>query len=224
MTQATTTVEILPPSSPTAALSTPETSPELAIRYHHAAQAAAAQAAHLAVLCGLELRRLQHQIQADAPWKEWVRQNLPFSYETARNYQRIAEGIKGRALATAQDPASMALLDLAPSQVTGKDREKLVQTVSKATDGKSLSQLYLDFGILKGDSRTNLRRGGATHHSGRKTEEQIEAEDAEATISDLMSSVSKWLAAGQHRLLDRTALQRLDQLLVSCREEIKPLL
>lgn len=190
--------------------------------YHRSAQAAAAQAAHFAVLCGLELARLKVELSHVTNWQQWVGANCEFSYETGQRYIRVAEGIKGKALKSAQSAEAIALLETAPSKLDSKGRATLVQTVGKVTEGDTLRQLYLDFGIIKATPKDNLKRGGATHTRGSKPTRDLDAEDAEATVSDLLTSLARWFQSGSHTHLTKAKLQTLDQQLVAARETLAP--
>lgn len=202
--------------------------------YHRCAQTAAAQATGYAILCGLELARIRSEISrpgkrsdlathVSSGWEKWVEENCEFNIRTAQRYMAVAEGVKGRIAQATASRHLTNILDLAPSALAGAQREQLLKTVSKVTEGATLTQLYLDFGITKANPRDNLRKGGATHHQGR-TMKDINAEDAQAEACILMSALAKWIHAGRHQIVPKDFLRQMDDQLLAARETLKPLL
>jgi hypothetical protein len=225
--------EVLPPET---SLKAPGTlaAPGLHNHYHRCAQTAAAQAAQYAVLCGLELQKVRDQLAKPGKrndnlpealrggWESWVKANCDFSPDSARNYMRVAEGIKGKALRECSTPEAIALLDLAPSAMPKAQRENLLKSVSKLTDGQTLQQLYMDFGITKADPRANLRKGGATHNNGRPPAKNLYSEVAHAEAVEILKRLAKFCQTGQHQLLVKADLAHFDQQLLAARETFKP--
>jgi len=203
--------------------------------FHRCAQAAAAQATGYAILCGLELQRIRAEIAApgkrsDLPnargggWEKWVQDNCEFGAETARKYMAVAEGVKGRLAQEKVSKSILGLIDIAPSALADNDRASLLKSVSKITEGQTLQQLYLDFGICKADPRANLRKGGATHTKGRGASKNVDAQIAHDTAAELLQGLAKFIQGGQHQLLEIADLQHLDDQLLAAREAFKPLL
>lgn len=207
--------------------------------YHRCAQAAAAQAVAYAILCGLELQKIREQVASkggrpkNSPtqigefsggWENWIADNCDFSTETARKYMAVAEGVKGR-LAQARVSKELGLIvDVAPSSLDQAQRDTLIKSVSKVTQGETLQQLYLDFGITKGDPHANLRNGGATHTKGSKSKRNLSLEDAQEEATSILISLAKFLQGGNHQHLPRPDLEHFDQQLLSARETLRPFL
>lgn len=207
--------------------------------YHHCAQAAAAQATGYAILCGLELQRIRAEVASkggrpkNSPtqigefsggWEAWVKANCEFSSETARKYMAVSEGIKSRLQQVGMAKSLAGLIDFAPSSLADGDRAKLLKSVSKVTEGQTLQQLYMDFGITKKDPRQNLKKGGATHTKGRGNVANLDEEDARAMCNEFLRAMSSWLHAGHHQVLPRKDIQHLDQQLLAAREMLAPFL
>lgn len=212
--------------------------------YHRCAQTAAAQATAYAILCGLELQRVRAEISSkggrpkklqtalsgvsdlrhagDGGWEKWVEQNCDFSAKTAQRYISVADGIKTRLQQVGMAKNLAAIVDIAPSSLDAGQREKLLKSVSKVTEGQTLQQLYLDFGITKADPRANLRKGGATHHNGRPAAKNLDAEVAHAEAVKILTSLAKFVQTGQHQLLEKPDLIHLDQQLLAARESFRP--
>jgi hypothetical protein len=234
MSKRATTIEaeVLPPET---SLQTPGTGPAepLHNHYHRCAQTAAAQATGYAILCGLELQRVRAEVakpgkRSDLPtalsggWEKWVEENCEFSTKTAQRYIAVADGIKGRLAQTTASKHLASIVDIAPSALDSGQREKLLKSVSKVTEGQTLQQLYMDFGITKADPRTNLRKGGATHHNGRPPARNLDAEVAHAEAVEILTRLAKFVQTGQHQLLEKPDIVHLDQQLLAARETFKP--
>jgi len=218
--------EVLPPES---GLST-ATAEALHNQYHRCAQAAAAQATGYAILCGLELKQIRKKLakpgkrsdlshSSGGGWAGWVKDNCEFGAETARKYIAVADGVSGRIGAKLD-----GLMELAPSAMDTDQHQKLLKTVSKSTQGQSLQQLYLDFGIIKANPTDNLRKGGATHTKGRGNTADLDEQDARALANEFIHLMAKWLNDGHHQHLPRKDVEHLDQQLLAARETLKPFL
>lgn len=206
--------------------------------YHRCAQTAAAQATGYAILCGLELSRIRMALAkpggrpkklpdvdrgVSVGWEDWVKSNCEFGTDTARKYIAVSEGVKGKLAQIGVARSLGGLLDLAPSAMDAAGRDQLLKTVSKVTDGQSLSQLYLDFGITKKNPNDNLRKGGATHHNGRPSI-NYDVEDSEAEGADILHRLAKWLTQGRHQILPVPMLRHMDEQLLAARETLRPFL
>jgi hypothetical protein len=136
--------------------------------HYHAARCLAAQAAMHAIMAGLELLAVREELGHGA-FAAWVEENCEFTDRTARNYMALADAAKGK-LAAGESFAG--LLEAGPSELSSEDCDNLTRRVREITDGKSLQQLYLDFGV--GQTRTPVDRreaGGA----GKETEDHGDA-------------------------------------------------
>jgi hypothetical protein len=127
--------------------------------YHRNAVTAAGQAVAWAVMCGLELIKIRKQV-GHGEWLPWIKKNCDFTERTAYRYIGVAEGVKAKKL----NLTSMSnLLGAAPSNLTIDQRNELLQAVHKATDGETLQQLYLDFGIIKAPQGSGATGGARPH-------------------------------------------------------------
>lgn len=215
--------EVLPPDN---GLST-NTAEALHNHYHRCAQVAAAQATGYAILCGLELKKIRAKLAKPGKrsdldhsggrgWKEWVKENCEYGHTTAMKYIAVADGVSAR-IGSKLD----GLMDLAPSELNEKQHEKLLKTVSKSTQGQTLQQLYLDFGIVKANPNDNLKKGGKTHTKGRPGKD-VDKELAKEQAADLSHRLARFLQDGDHQLLTKRDLADFDDALLAARETIKP--
>lgn len=131
-----------------------------ALRLHAAASASAAQMAIAAAKCGLELKAIKKDVGHGAFEaffaSEFATHGL--SLRTAQKYMALADGLKGKALKN-ESGAFLKLLDAAPSTLSDKDQATLTKAVGKVTDGKALSELYQDFGIVKKPQGSGAKGG-----------------------------------------------------------------
>lgn len=226
--------EVLPPET---ALQAPGNAPEEALHnhYHRCAQTAAAQATGYAILCGLELQKIRMEMskpgkrndlnlgnRGSQGWDQWVEANCEFSKRTADKYIAVAEGVKGRLARTTTSRNLLGCIDCAPSALDEKQRDTLLKSVGKVTEGETLRQLYLDFGIVKANPNDNLRKGGATHHNGRPNPRDLSAEDAMLRANQIVKLLAEWVGNCQHQKLPKADLALFDQHLLAARETLRP--
>jgi hypothetical protein len=146
--------------------------------YHRAAKNAAAQMATYAVLAGLELIKLKKQVGHNN-FTPFIEQNLEFGERTARRYMALADGVKNRAaLKTDTAVSVLELLEISPSELDKDQSDRLCQLIHKVTDGGSISQLYLDFGITKAPQGSGAVGGGPGGRKPGQPVTQAEAEEA----------------------------------------------
>ena len=139
--------------------------------HHHAALATAAQAAMHAVLAGLELLAAQEEVEHGG-WLAWVEANCECTARTSQKYMLLADRVKGRMVAGGE--GGRLLLEAAPSDLTAEDRDRLLSSVAGFVDGATLTELYLDYGIIKGRTLTPVPKPGSRPGNGKVTEERRE--------------------------------------------------
>lgn len=133
---------------------------------HRALGGALEQAGTWAVLLGHELSEAHRAlgIRAGRPGKNnsatvaelnfegWLKAEIPsISYRSAMRYMALAKGAKAAILRNGEE-AIRALLAKPSASLSEEEREVLHGTIRKVTDGKTYSQLALDFG-MKGPGR-----------------------------------------------------------------------
>jgi len=118
--------------------------------FHRNGMLATAQAACWLVLAGVALLEEKKKV-GHGNWEQWVEENCEFSDRTARRYIELAMGVKNKALkAGLKAPADLLDLLQTPAHLLSPEKQKhLLQAVHKLTDGATVQQLYLDFGITK---------------------------------------------------------------------------
>lgn len=160
-------LEIVPAQNRSAAVFEPGDVPSHNY-FHRAAMLSTAQAACFLVLAGAELQRQKKAMQR-GQWEPWVEANCEFSIDSAQRYMALANGVRNRALKGAlggEDADFMALLATPGHQLDDAQQRTLLQAVHKLTDGETVQQLYLDFGITKKPKR----KGGGDGAKGDKGE------------------------------------------------------
>lgn len=122
--------------------------------YHQIAMNAAHQATAAAIFAGLELRAIQADLKKSRTgetFEQWLSNHaelLGFTRATAFRYTALADQIKNKLL-SGRDASLDRLLSLAPSQMNPHQAKLLLQTVNKSVDGAPLTELYIDYGIVK---------------------------------------------------------------------------
>lgn len=125
-------------------------------KYHTLAREHAAQAAFYMVLCGYELLAVNATME-HGEWGPWVEANCPFNRHTAWKYMETAKRLKG-------GPQMFTAVNICQSgtsllSLPAPEREKAIAAIKKATDGQTITQLYLDLDIVK-PARTYEHIGG----------------------------------------------------------------
>ncbi|ACB76673.1 hypothetical protein [Opitutus terrae] len=146
------------------------------LHQHTTIMTSAAQMAAAAVIAGLELKALKKEC-GHGNWEEFFASALQqhgLKLRTAQNYMALADGLKSKALKTQPD-AFLKLLDSAPSELSKADQQKLTKAVGKVTDGKALSELYQDFGIVKKPQGSGAKGGNTRGKGGTDTGDDADA-------------------------------------------------
>ncbi len=168
------------------------------------AKALAEEATHCAILLGIRLE----EIRKDCPHGSWeglfagsekrisgsnANQNhewfaFEFSSRTAAKYMEAAKAvIANPALKSAHRKAILAIAAAPGAELGEADREHL----SAATNGKTLRQLYLDFGIIKPTTEDTVLKGGAQPGAGRpRLADTVREPTLEETA---MSDLHEWM-------------------------------
>lgn len=196
-----------------------------ALRYHHAAQASAAQMAIAAAKCGLELKAIKKEC-GHGPWVDFFENHFQehgLSLRTAQKYMALADGLKGKALKN-ESGAFLALLDSPPSKLTEAESKKLTKDLGKVTDGATLSELYQDFGLVKRPQGAGAKGGKKAKANqgddGEVTPELIAAGKV-ATTEALVTALEEALADKPWNAADEKLRKKLHGLLEDVRSSVK---
>jgi hypothetical protein len=115
--------------------------------YHDGCVRAFGQQMGFAFLAGLELNRVKDEI-AHGQFMAWVEKHLPeIPHRTATRYMGFADALTPKL-------ATVANLDTARLQLTNGDlpteaKAEVLQAVHDVADGKTLTQLYRDLGVIR---------------------------------------------------------------------------
>ena len=150
------------------ALAPPESLPERISYYHRLSQEAGKISIMAALAAGVELLRAKAEVE-HGMFLSWVKHNCEFSERTAQKYMTLAEGV----LAEGELPA---LLEM-PEPL----RQETLAVTAESIDAKSLTQLYLDLGIVR---PSPVSMGGARPGAGRpRKADLVEIAQTELTIA-----------------------------------------
>lgn len=176
--------------------------------YHRLSRAAGEVSIKAALAAGLELARIQIG-RPGRLFEEWVEANCEFARRTAFRYMAAVRETLGR------DGGMARLLE-----GSDDDRREAVEEYAAKSDSKSLTELYVDLGIVK---KTPSNLGGKREGAGRPrklTLEQMQAQadalakDPEAAwkeLSSLLAPVSAFIDARDGLgILDDLRLEYMD--------------
>ena len=153
--------------------------------YHRLSRAAGEVSIKAALAAGLELARIQIG-RPGRLFEEWVEANCEFARRTAFRYMAAVRETLGR------DGGMARLLE-----GSDDDRREAVEEYAAKSDSKSLTELYVDLGIVK---KTPSNLGGKREGAGRPrklTLEQMQqqadalAKDPEAAWAELAQLAAK---------------------------------
>ena len=177
--------------------------------YHRLSRAAGEISIKAALAAGLELARVQ-LTHAGRLFDEWVAANCEFGRSTAFKYMAAVRETLGR------DVGMARLLE-----GSDDDRREAVEEYAAKSDSKSLTELYVDLGIVK---KTPSNLGGKREGAGRPrklTLEQMQqqadalAKDPEAAWNELSSLLAPVVAFIDARdglgLIDKPHLEQLEE-------------
>lgn len=155
------------------------------------AQSLATQAAHYAILIGLQLQSLKPSI-AHGSWETLFGAEdehdgrFVFSVESAKRYMRAAEGAVAARLNQKEAKALRA------SAATGRIDDQAAALLRKAADGQTLRQLYLDLGIIQMNAKERLESVRNTSGGRIALESITPQERARMALSPIANLLDKW--------------------------------
>lgn len=195
-----------------------QTSIDAVNAYHAAAGNAAAQMAVYAVMCGAELIKIQKQV--GRTFVKFVEGNCSFTYRSARKYMDLAAGVKDRALKCESD-SHLKLLEHRPSELTPAQSKKLHKAVSEITDGRTLSELYQEFGIIK--PLGNGLRGGARPQKKLTAQEKLALDkgNAEANALELVKVLDRVTQSQSTKHLTKQFIMMVRASIKACETRLK---
>lgn len=196
-----------------------------ALKHHQTATSAAAQMAVAAALCGIELKTLKKEL-GHGEWEDFFAKHFAphgLSDRTSRRYMALADGLKGKLLKSAT-VADLKLLDTAPSELPKADQVALTNLIKKSTDGKTISDLYSDFGITKKPQGSGARGGDTTSPDKPASKEETAAMIAEGhklLAQGLITTLEEGLLDGWWNSCDKATRKKLHGLLVDVQSKVK---
>lgn len=136
--------------------------------FHSLSREAGLVAIRAAIAAGVEL--IEAKAEHAGGFQKWVESKCAFSMRTAQRYMELAQ--------KTLPESSLPLL----LEGTDADREEAIEAAATSTDSRTLTDLYVEQGIVK---RTPSKMGGARPGSGRPKKSATETTDP-----DLMSQES----------------------------------
>ena len=120
---------------------------ELANQAHSNCLRAAAESVVWAVVAGLHLAEVRKRLK-HGEWLPWLKENWKASERTARNYIEVAEGVKSKFVRD-QKLKSATVSDLKSEGILALPQPDLIEAIKGVTQGETLRQLYVEFGIVR---------------------------------------------------------------------------
>lgn len=122
------------------------------VLFHHMANNSASQAVLFAAKCGAELNRAK-EICGHGQFGKWIAKNIPeISNRTMQRYMILADTLEKK-ISKYDTMTNLQSIDLKalpdPRDIKSFSKCGVSEMVQKVTDGKSLSRLYEEFGIIK---------------------------------------------------------------------------
>lgn len=192
---------------------------ERIISYHRGGRRAAGQQVVFAYLAGAELLAQKEEC-AHGAFIKWVEENLPdITVRTAQRYMGFAESLQA-------EVATVANLDLPRLQLTNGDAqaaeiEKVAAAIKEVADGKTLTELYRGFGLIREPKKQE-------YNPPRHTPEELAAkaeEAAEGFANTLIGDCETFRASTETKSLLKTPkLKELLDALVATTADIRLLL
>lgn len=133
----------------------PKKSAEKVNRYHRAARNSAGQSVVYAIQCGAEINRAK-QALPHGEFLPWLQDVVKIPSTSADRYRALADQLLPRLL---KFPTVGNLVELAAGDLTEAQSLKLSEAVNKITGRKALTQLYIDFGIVKSGAEAGPKGG-----------------------------------------------------------------
>lgn len=118
--------------------------------FHSLSREAGLVAIRAAIAAGVEL--IEAKAEHAGGFQKWVESKCAFSLRTAQNYMKLAQ--------KTLPESSLPLL----LEGTDADREEAIEAAATSTDTRTLTDLYVEQGIVK---RTPSKMGGARPGAGR---------------------------------------------------------
>jgi hypothetical protein len=155
------------------------------INNYRMAKNCAAQAVVYAAKCGAVLNRAK-ELSGHGAFGKWLANNCPvIGHSTAAKYMSLAESLTKSIGAKFPSGGNLKLLEMPdPRELTDKSNDRLVDSIKRATEGKTLTELYTDFGICKErkkkGSEADAKRKAKIGNGSKENEEGFCQESTEA--------------------------------------------
>lgn len=101
-----------------------------------------------ALQAGVELCAVKSELK-HGQWLDWVKDNCPFSEDTAQKYMQAAIRRAGQLANT--ERARYLLPEKPVEAFTEEERKRLTEALQASSEGVSIRQLYLDLGMTSSD-------------------------------------------------------------------------
>lgn len=185
--------------------------------YHQAVIGCLAQGAFYAVMCGMELHAANRAVP-HGEWETWLKENCPFSGDTARHYMSAAERKMGRI--NQLKAVSLFSLGVSPQSLSAEQRAKLLACVRDATDGESVQQLYLECGITKQRTPQGAAKSGAKVDPPPVDKQALREKIALDDLKAWQAGLQTWISKRHYRHVGNVDLERAHQTLEAARSLI----
>lgn len=186
----------------------------LAAKFSHASVAAQ-------VMAGFTLNELKkaHNIKPGNPhhgelpnglviksWPELVAEHAGISDETARNWMKMADGVKSRWKKLAPQEKLKALMSVPPSAWSEDDTKLVSDSLHKVTDGQTQTDFMRELGLAK-KKPGNPNAGNHEHGKKKKLTTAEAAAEIERMAMEDSGLMGKWVNASNRSFVNVSDLE-----------------
>ncbi|HYE30964.1 MAG TPA: hypothetical protein VEH27_06040 [Methylomirabilota bacterium] len=191
---------------------------EHVLHCHNACLRAAQDHVGYAFLAGFELQRVKAALNHGefTKWRETNLADLP--ERTAQRYMAFSSALASKS-ATVADFATETLL-LTDGSLNERDRKAILEAAHEAADGKTLTELYRDLGVIRQPKEKQ-------YHPPKPLSPEEELEARREQSRDLINQITERmeLVSDEQLLdLDRAELKATHQIVVEFSQQIRALL
>lgn len=165
-----------------------------ALGFHQGAVEAAGMSVVRALACGAQLVKAK-QLLPHGDYIGWYKKYLrAISPDTANRYVKLALILAERLAGT----GVMAKLDVAPEELTPAYIRRFVPQIGEVIEGKMLTELYQDYGIIKPrkahdqEAQDRMKRVQARNPRDRKEEQLYFLQDWFAEVDERLVKFTEW--------------------------------
>jgi hypothetical protein len=169
-----------------------------ALGHHQGAREAAETSVLRAIACGVQLTKGKLLLEYGDFGRWWRKYLAPMGHSTAGRYMALVDAIRASVgMCGGEVPAILNPFDVAPQKLTAEYGRTILPRIRNIIEGKTLSQLYQEFGIIKArkhvddEALARLRRAeeAATDPSDRH---EVQLHFVNDLFGDVIERLGRW--------------------------------